>query len=271
MVSRPTYLGGLGFGYKWNMGWMHDTLLYFSKDPIHRKFHHGTLTFSLLYAFHENFILPFSHDEVVHGKGSMIGKMPGDDWQKFANLRLLYGYMFLHPGRKLLFMGCELGQWAEWNHEGSVEWHLLDYEGHSGVQRWVRDLNTFFRGEPAAHELDFQPEGFRWIDCNDSEQSTLSFMRKARNPDDVLVSAFNFTPVPRHNYRIGVPSAGYWREVLNGDAELYGGSGQGNLGGVRTTPLATHGFSQSICITLPPLAAVVFKPARDPGTSVEIP
>jgi len=271
MVSRPTYLGGLGFGYKWNMGWMHDTLLYLSKDPIHRKFHHGTLTFSLLYAFHENFILPFSHDEVVHGKGSMIGKMPGDDWQKFANLRLLYGYMFLHPGRKLLFMGSELGQWAEWNHEGSVEWHLLDYEGHSGVQRWVRDLNTFFRGEPAAHELDFQPDGFRWIDCNDSEQSTLSFMRKARNPDDVLVSAFNFTPVPRHNYRIGVPAAGYWQEVLNGDAELYGGSGQGNLGGVRTTPLATHGFLQSICITLPPLAAVVFKPARDTGASVDIP
>jgi 1,4-alpha-glucan branching enzyme len=269
MVSRPTYLGGLGFGYKWNMGWMHDTLMYFSKDPIHRKFHHGSLTFSLLYAFHENFILPFSHDEVVHGKGSMIGKMPGDDWQKFANLRLLYGYMFLHPGRKLLFMGCEIGQWAEWNHEAGIDWHLLDHTPHSGLQRWVRDLNTLFRGEPAAHELDFHPDGFRWIDCNDSEQSTLSFMRNARNPDDVLVCAFNFTPVPRHNYRIGVPFSGFWQEVLNGDAELYGGSGQGNLGGVRTAPVATHGFYQSICITLPPLGAVVFKPVREPAAAAE--
>ncbi len=270
MVSRPTYLGGLGFGYKWNMGWMHDTLLYFSKDPVHRKFHHGNLTFSLLYAFHENFILPFSHDEVVHGKGSMIGKMPGDDWQKFANLRLLYGYMFLHPGRKLMFMGSEFGQWAEWNHETSIEWHLLQYEPHSGLQRWVRDLNTFFRGEPAAHEQDFHPDGFRWIDCNDSEQSTLSFMRNGRDPDDVLVCAFNFTPVPRHNYRVGVPFTGFWQEVMNGDAELYGGSGQGNLGGVRSTPVATHGFYQSISITLPPLAALVFKPVRTPDASAVV-
>jgi 1,4-alpha-glucan branching enzyme len=270
MVSRPTYLGGLGFGYKWNMGWMHDTLLYFSKDPVHRKFHHGNLTFSLLYAFHENFILPFSHDEVVHGKGSMIGKMPGDDWQKFANLRLLYGYMFLHPGRKLMFMGSEFGQWAEWSHETSLEWHLLQYELHSGLQRWVRDLNTFFRGEPAAHEQDFHPDGFRWIDCNDSEQSTLSFMRNGRDPDDVLVCAFNFTPVPRHNYRVGVPFTGFWQEVMNGDAELYGGSGQGNLGGVRTTPVGTHGFYQSISITLPPLAALVFKPVRVPDASAVV-
>lgn len=262
MVSRPTYLGGLGFGYKWNMGWMHDTLLYFSKNPIHRKFHHGNLTFSLLYAFHENFILPFSHDEVVHGKGSMIGKMPGDDWQKFANLRLLYGYMFLHPGRKLMFMGGELGQWAEWSHEASIEWHLLQYAPHLGLQRWVRDCNTFYRGEPASHEQDFQPEGFRWIDCNDSEQSTLAFMRNARDQQNVLVCAFNFTPVPRHNYRLGVPAVGFWQEVLNSDAELYGGSGQGNLGGAQTTPVAAHGFYQSISITLPPLGAVVFKPAR---------
>ncbi len=262
MVSRPTYLGGLGFGYKWNMGWMHDTLLFFSKNPIHRKFHHGNLTFSLLYAFHENFILPFSHDEVVHGKGSMIGKMPGDDWQKFSNLRLLYGYMFLHPGRKLMFMGSEIGQWAEWSHETSIEWHLLQYAPHIGLQRWVRDCNTFYRGEPASHERDFQPEGFRWIDCNDSEQSTLSFMRIAREQANVLVCAFNFTPVPRHNYRIGVPAAGFWQEVLNSDAELYGGSGQGNLGGVQTTPVAAHGFYQSISITLPPLGAVVFKPAQ---------
>jgi len=269
MVSRPTYLGGLGFGYKWNMGWMHDTLLYFSKDPIYRKYHHGTLTFSLLYAFHENFILPFSHDEVVHGKGSMIGKMPGDDWQKFANLRLLYGYMFLHPGRKLLFMGCELGQWSEWNHDAAIEWHLLQYPPHRGLQRWVQDLNRFFRSEPAAHELDFHPDGFRWIDCNDSEQSTLVFMRRGNSEAEMVVCAFNFTPVPRHFYRIGMPLAGYWKEVLNSDSELYGGSGQGNMGGVRTEPVGAHGFLQSVAITLPPLGGVVFKPAEDPQVFME--
>jgi 1,4-alpha-glucan branching enzyme len=265
MVSRPTYLGGLGFGYKWNMGWMHDTLLYFSKDPIYRKFHHGTLTFSLLYAFHENFVLPFSHDEVVHGKGSMIGKMPGDHWQKFANLRLLYGYMYLHPGRKLLFMGSEVGQWSEWSHEASVDWQLLQYPLHRGLQQWVKDLNALFRGEPAAHELDFHPDGFRWIDCNDNEQSALVFLRRGRHEEDVLICAFNFTPVPRHSYRIGMPFEGYWREELNSDAELYGGSGQGNLGGVRTSPVPFHGYPHSVSITLPPLGGVVFKRSEDPG------
>ncbi len=259
MVSRPTYLGGLGFGFKWNMGWMHDTLLYMSKDPIHRRYHHNLLTFSLLYAFHENFVLPFSHDEVVHGKGSMMGKMSGDMWQKFANLRLLYGYMYMHPGKKLLFMGCEFGQWAEWNHDASLDWHLLEYASHDGLRRWVRDLNTLLRGEPSLHQQDFDPAGFQWIDCNDTEQSTLIFMRRARDPKDLLVCAFNFTPVPRHNYRIGVPSSGYWREVLNSDAPLYGGSGQGNMGGVESAPVAAHGHFQSLNVTLPPLGMVVFK------------
>ncbi len=259
MVSRPTYLGGLGFGYKWNMGWMHDTLTYMSKDPIHRRYHHNHLTFSLLYAFHENFVLPFSHDEVVHGKGSMMGKMSGDDWQKFANLRLLYGYMFTHPGKKLLFMGCEFGQWAEWNHDKSLDWHLLEYASHDGLRRWVRDLNTLMRGEPSLFELDSDPSGFQWIDCNDTEQSTLVFMRRARDSGEVSVCAFNFTPVPRHNYRVGVPFSGYWREMINSDAPLYGGSGQGNMGGVESVPVAAHGHFQSINITIPPLGMVVFK------------
>ncbi|MDY6908413.1 MAG: 1,4-alpha-glucan branching protein GlgB [Thermodesulfobacteriota bacterium] len=259
MVSRPVHLGGLGFGFKWNMGWMHDTLTYMSKDPLFRKYHHNTLTFSLLYAFHENFVLPFSHDEVVHGKGSMLGKMPGDNWQKFANLRLLYGYMFTHPGKKLLFMGSEWGQWSEWNHDTSLEWHLLDYVPHQGLKRWVRDCNTFMRGEPALHQKDFDPSGFQWVNCHDSEQSTLAYLRHGRQPDDTLVCVFNFTPVPRHNYRIGVPKGGYWKEVLNSDAEIYGGSGMGNLGGAETTPVASHGEFQSLNITLPPLTAVVFK------------
>jgi 1,4-alpha-glucan branching enzyme len=263
MVSRPTYLGGLGFGFKWNMGWMHDTLLYLSKDPVHRKYHHNTLTFSLLYAFRENFILPFSHDEVVHGKGSMIGKMPGDDWQKFANLRLLYGYMYLHPGKKLLFMGGEFGQWAEWNHEASLEWHLLQYDPHQGLQRWVRDLNTFLRGERALFEQDFEPAGFVWIDCHDSQQSVLSFLRQGRDPGDVVVCACNFTPVPRHNYRLGVPLGGWWKEALNSDAPLYGGSGQGNMEGVPASHVASHGHYHSLNITLPPLGIVVFHPADE--------
>ena len=263
MVSRPTYLGGLGFGYKWNMGWMHDTLLYLSKDPLYRKYHHNTLTFSLLYAFHENFILPFSHDEVVHGKGSMIGKMPGDDWQKFANLRLLYGYMYLHPGKKLLFMGSEFGQWAEWNHDASLEWQLLQYDPHQGLQRWVRDLNTFLRGERALFEQDFEPAGFAWIDCHDSQQSVLSFLRQGRDTGDVVVCACNFTPVPRHNYRLGVPLGGWWNEALNSDAPLYGGSGQGNMGGVPSSPVASHGHYHSLNITLPPLGIVVFHPADE--------
>ncbi|MDW7773903.1 MAG: 1,4-alpha-glucan branching protein GlgB [Desulfobulbaceae bacterium] len=259
MVSQPTWLGGLGFGFKWNMGWMHDTLAYMSKDPLFRTYHHHRLTFSLLYAYHENFILPFSHDEVVHGKGSMIGKMPGDDWRKFANLRLLYGYMYTHPGKKLLFMGNEIGQWSEWNHDAGIEWSLLQYPFHQGLQRWVRDLNTFLRGEPALYELDSDPAGFSWIDCNDSQQSVLSYIRRGKNPDSTVVCIANFTPVPRHNYRLGVPEMGYWEEVLNSDAPLYGGSGQGNFGGREATPLSVHGENQSLNITLPPLALVVFR------------
>ncbi|MCA1764817.1 MAG: 1,4-alpha-glucan branching enzyme, partial [Desulfobulbaceae bacterium] len=259
MVSRPTYLGGLGFGFKWNMGWMHDTLEYMSHDPIHRTYHHHRLTFSLLYAYHENFLLPFSHDEVVHGKGSMIGKMPGDDWRKFANLRLLYGYMYTHPGKKLLFMGDEIGQWSEWNHDTGLDWALLDYPLHQGLHRWVRDLNTLLRGEPALHELDNDPAGFAWIDCNDSQQSVLSFIRRGKNPDEVVVCIGNFTPVPRHEYRLGVPEMGYWEEVLNSDAPIYGGSGQGNFGGKEATPLSVHGKNQSLNVTLPPLAILVFR------------
>ncbi len=259
MVSRPTYLGGLGFGFKWNMGWMHDTLHYMSNDPVHRSYHHHNLTFSLLYAYHENFMLPLSHDEVVHGKGSMIGKMPGDDWRKFANLRLLYGYMFTHPGKKLLFMGDEIGQWSEWHHDASLDWALLNFPFHQGLQRWVRDLNTFLRGEPALHELDNDPAGFSWIDCNDSQQSVLSYIRRGKNPDDIVVCIGNFTPVPRHNYRLGVPEMGYWQEVLNSDAPLYGGSGQGNFGGKEATPLSVHGESHSLNVTLPPLAMMVFR------------
>jgi 1,4-alpha-glucan branching enzyme len=259
LVSRPTYLGGLGFGFKWNMGWMHDMLAYMSQDPVHRSYHHHKITFSLLYAFTENFVLPFSHDEVVHGKGSMIGKMPGDEWQRFANLRLLYGYMFGHPGKKLLFMGDEFGQWREWNHDRSLDWHLLEEAPHRGLQRWVRDLNTFYRGTPALFEVDFDGAGFDWVDCTDAARSIVSFVRRARNRRDQVLFACNFTPVPRPNYRLGVPHSGRWEEVLNSDAEMYGGSGQGNLGGADTTPVAMHGHPQSIVITLPPLGLVAFR------------
>ena len=259
MVSRPTWVGGLGFGWKWDMGWMHDTLLYCSRQPVHRSHHHNELTVRMLYAFTENFVLPLSHDEVVHGKGSLLAKMPGDPWQKFANLRLLYGYMWTQPGKKLLFMGGELGQWSEWNHETSLEWHLLEHAPHRGLQRWVRDLNTTLRGEPALYELDSEPAGFAWIDCNDHQQSTLCYLRRATSTRDVLVVACNFTPVPRQGFRVGVPYGGHWRELLNSDAPLYGGSGQGNLGGVDAEPRAWHGHAQSIEITLPPLAVVVFK------------
>ncbi|MEX2262793.1 MAG: 1,4-alpha-glucan branching protein GlgB [Bryobacteraceae bacterium] len=259
MVSRPIYLGGLGFGYKWNMGWMHDMLDYMSQDPVFRSYHHNRITFSLLYAFNENFLLPFSHDEVVHGKGSMIGKMPGDEWQKFANLRLLYGYMTSHCGKKLLFMGDEFGQWSEWNHDTSLDWHLLEHAPHSGLQRWVRDLNTFYRGQPALYELDDSPSGFEWIDCNDSQRSVIVFLRQGRNPHETVIFACNFTPMPRHNYRIGAPVKGEWEEVLNGDAVLYGGSGQGNAGGIHTTPIPMHGRPDSLNLTLPPLAMVAFK------------
>jgi 1,4-alpha-glucan branching enzyme len=259
MVSRPTYVGGLGFGMKWDMGWMHDTLLYMSKDPVHRKYHHNHLTFRLLYAFHENFILPLSHDEVVHGKGSLLRKMPGDDWQKFANLRLLYAHMYCQPGKKLLFMGGEFGQWDEWYHEVSLGWHLLNYPLHASMQRWVRDLNRVYRSERALHELDFFPAGFEWIDCNDSQGSTLSLMRRARSSGEVIIVALNFTPVPRLNYRVGAPHGGFWREILNSDAQEYGGSGQGNLGGVEAAPVRHHGRPCSLNLALPPLGAVFLK------------
>jgi 1,4-alpha-glucan branching enzyme len=263
MVSKPTWLGGLGFGFKWNMGWMRDTLDYLSKDPVYRSYHHNQLLFSLMYAFSENFILPFSHDEVVYGKGSMIRKMPGDDWQRFAGLRLLYGYMFGHPGKKLLFMGSDFGQWNEWNHDASLDWHLLADPRHKGLQRWVRDLNTFLRGEPALYELDADPDGFEWIDCNDVNRSVVSFLRKGSTKNEMLLFVCNFTPMTHHNYRLGAPEGGFWAEVMNGDAPLYGGSGQGNMGGVEASPLPVHGRPWSLSITVPPLATVVFKPERN--------
>ena len=259
MVSRPLYVGGLGFGMKWDMGWMHDTLEYMSNDPIHRTYHHGKLTFRMVYAFQENFVLPLSHDEVVYGKGSLLRKMPGDDWQKFANLRLLFGYMYAQPAKKLLFMGGEMGQWDEWYHESSLAWHLLDQPLHSGLQRWVQDLNRLYRNESALHEQDFDPAGFEWIDCNDALQSTRSLLRKGRSTDDMVIVVLNFTPVPRHNYRVGVPRSGFWKEVLNSDAQDYGGGGQGNLGGVEALPVSSHGHPYSLNLTLPPLAAVFFK------------
>jgi 1,4-alpha-glucan branching enzyme len=259
MVSRPTYVGGLGFGMKWDMGWMHDTLLYMSKDPVHRHYHHNQLTFRLLYAFHENFILPLSHDEVVHGKGSLLRKMPGDDWQRFANLRLLYAYMYSQPGKKLLFMGGEFGQWDEWYHEVSLDWHLLDYPPHAALQHWVEDLNRVYRQEPALHQLDFHPAGFEWIDCNDSQHSVLSLVRKGRSEGDAVIVVCNFTPVPRPNYRVGAPRGGFWREILNSDATQYGGSGWGNLGGSEAAPIPFRGRPHSINLTLPPLGAVFLK------------
>jgi 1,4-alpha-glucan branching enzyme len=259
-VSRPTYVGGLGFGYKWDMGWMHDTLAYLSLDPVHRKYHHNQLTFRGIYAFTENYVLPLSHDEVVHGKGSLLNKMPGDVWQKFANLRLLFGSMFMQPGKKLLFMGGEIGQWSEWNHDTSVEWHLLDDARHSALQRWVRDLNTFYRAETALHTTDCNPAGFEWIDANDWEASVVSYLRRGQSTDDLLLIICNFTPIPRHNYKVGVPKGGHWQEVLNSDAPLYGGSGQGNLGGATTSPVPYHGRPYLLNITVPPLGMVVFKP-----------
>ncbi len=264
MVSRPTYLGGLGFGMKWDMGWMHDTLVYFAKDPIHRKFHHGQLTFRMIYAFTENFVLPLSHDEVVHGKASLLSKMPGDDWQKFANLRLLFGYMFTQPGKKLLFMGGEFGQWAEWHFGRCLDWHLLEFPPHQGLQKWVEDLNRLYRAEPALHELDFEPEGFEWIDCNDAMASSLTYIRKANSTPDIFLVAANFTPVVRENYLAGCPRGGYWKEVLNSDSPIYGGSGQGNSGGLEAQAIATHGRPFSLPLTLPPLATVIFKNSSGP-------
>lgn len=259
MVSRPNYVGGLGFGLKWDMGWMHDTLKYMSLDPIHRKYHHNLLTFRMLYAFHENFILPLSHDEVVHGKRSLLGRMPGDDWQKFANLRLLLGYMYAQPAKKLLFMGGEFGQWNEWYHEASLDWHLLQYGPHQGLRLWVQDLNRLYRSEPALHEMDLEPGGFEWIDCNDHESSVISLMRRGRSTQDLIIVAGNFTPVPRSNYRIGAPRGGSWKEILNSDARIYGGSGQGNLGAVEAAPIPYHGRPFMLNLTLPPLAIVFLK------------
>jgi 1,4-alpha-glucan branching enzyme len=260
LVSRPVYLGGLGFGLKWNLGWMHDTLAYFQQDPVHRKYHHSRLTFSLWYAFTENFVLPLSHDEVVHGKGALIGKMPGDEWQQFASLRLLFGYMWTHPGKKLLFMGGELGQRREWQHDESLEWHVLGYPLHAGVKRWVRDLNLLYRSTTALHELDFSATGFSWIDCDDADVSVISFLRRSSSGTLALVVC-NFTPVPRPHYRVGVPVAGRWQERLNSDAADYGGSGQGNLGALDTEAHAAHGQPQSLALRLPPLAILILTPA----------
>jgi 1,4-alpha-glucan branching enzyme len=259
MVSRPTYLGGLGFGLKWDMGWMHDTLEYFSHEPIHRKYHHNQLTFRMLYAYHENFVLPLSHDEVVHGKRSLAGRMPGDDWQKLANLRLLLSYMYGQPAKKLLFMGAEFGQWREWNHEESLDWNLLEYAPHAGIRRLVADLNRLYRTEPALHALDFDPEGFEWIDCNDADAGILAFLRRGRAPSDLMLVACNFTPVPRHAYRLGVPEGGFWRERFNSDAREYGGGGLGNLGGQAARPLSSHRRPCSLDLMLPPLGAIFLK------------
>jgi 1,4-alpha-glucan branching enzyme len=255
-VSRPTWEDGLGFGMKWNMGWMHDTLRYMAKEPVHRRHHHDELTFSLVYAFHENFVLPLSHDEVVYGKGALLNKMPGDDWQRRANLRLLYGYLWGHPGKKLLFMGGEFGQHREWHHDGSLDWHLLDEPAHDGIRRWVQELNRFYRRTPALYALDFDPEGFRWVVGNDRENSVIAFLRRDGNTGNDVLMVGNFTPVPRYNYRLGVPQGGRWREALNSDAGRFGGSGLTGRGWHSTSPLPAHGHYHSICLTLPPLAAV---------------
>lgn len=259
MVSRPLYLGGLGFGMKWNMGWMHDTLSYFSEDPLFRKYHHQQLTFSLLYAFNENFVSSLSHDEVTHGKKSLLEKMPGDDWKKFANLRLLFGYMFAHPGKQLLFMGGEFGQRKEWDHDTSLDWHLLDYPPHQGIFNWIKDLNYFYKNEKALFQFDFEAQGFEWINANDLEHSVLIFLRKGEKKDDQVLVICNFVPVPWHHYRVGVPSKGIWEERLNSDAITYGGSGQGNLGSVKTTPTPIQGKDYSLSLTLPPLGILFLK------------
>ncbi|HEX7037487.1 MAG TPA: 1,4-alpha-glucan branching protein GlgB [Pseudomonadales bacterium] len=255
-VTHPAREQGLGFGMKWNMGWMHDTLEYMGRDPVHRAYHHDQLTFSMVYAFHERFILPLSHDEVVYGKGSLLNKMPGDDWQKRANLRLLLGYMWGHPGKKLLFMGGEIGQWREWNHDSSIDWHLLEDPGHAGIQRWVKALNHFYRETPALYGADFDPAGFRWVIGDDRQNSVLAFLRLGPAPAPEVLVVCNFTPVPRHNYGIGVPHGGRWREALNSDAVEFGGSGVVHAGSHYTAPLPAHGFYHSLYLTLPPLAAM---------------
>ncbi len=269
-VSRPAYLGGLGFTYKWNMGWMNDTLEYVKQDPIFRRYHHRLLTFSLVYAFSENFILPFSHDEVVHMKGSMFGKVPGDDWQKAATLRALFGYMYAHPGKKLMFMGCEFGQGREWNHDRSLDWHLLDRPLHRGIWQFMKDLNRVYTSEPALHQSDFEPSGFQWIDCNDSDNSVVSLIRRATDPEDFVAAILNFTPVARSGYVVGMPRAGVYHELLNSDSSAYGGGNIGNDGAVTTDPVPAHGYPQSVRLTLPPLGFLLLKPngaGGDTGTS----
>jgi 1,4-alpha-glucan branching enzyme len=261
-VSRPIEMGGLGFGMKWNMGWMHDTLAYMREDPVHRRYHHHRLTFSMVYAFSENFVLPLSHDEVVYGKGSLINKMPGDAWQQFANLRALLAYMWAHPGKKLLFMGGEFAQRREWTHEGELEWWVTDMPEHRGMQHLVGELNRVYRAEAALHEIDFSPEGFEWIEPNDHALSTLAFLRRARDGDAVLVVC-NLTPVPRQNYCVGVPGGGTWHEILNSDARAFGGSGWGNLGAVEAAPMRSHGRAHAVCLTLPPLSTLYLKAGGD--------
>lgn len=263
-VSRPTWIGGLGFTLKWNMGWMHDILTYAGKDPIYRRWEHRHLTFSMLYAFNENFILPFSHDEVVHGKGSMLNKMAGDAWQKAANLRALYAFMYAHPGKKLMFMGSEFGQWREWTHERSLDWHLLDGGYHSEIQRFVTDLNHLYTSEAALYEVDFESHGFEWIDCNDSDASVVSLIRHAADPADQIIAVVNWTPVAREGYRLGVPAPGYYSELLNSDATPYGGSNAGNKGGLDSESVPAHGRNHSLCLTLPPLGAIFLKKSERP-------
>jgi 1,4-alpha-glucan branching enzyme len=263
MVSRPVYVGGLGFGYKWDMGWMHDALAYLAHDPIHRRFHHNQITFRSLYASSENFALPLSHDEVVHGKGSLVNKMPGDAWRKLANLRLLLGHMYAQPGKKLLFMGAELAQWREWNHDSSLDWYLLENPAHAGIARWLEDLNRLYREEPALHELDCDAAGFEWIDGSDAEHSVIAFLRRGRKPGATVAVVFNFTPMPREGYRIGVPAPGLWKEVLNSDAAEYGGSGVGNFGGVEAEAVPMHGREQSLALNLPPLGVLFLQRQKD--------
>ncbi|MEO6120363.1 MAG: 1,4-alpha-glucan branching protein GlgB [Terriglobales bacterium] len=259
MVSRPTYLGGLGFGMKWDMGWMHDTLKFMALDPVYRQFHHNQLSFRMLYAFNENFVLPLSHDEVVHGKGSLVNQMSGDDWQKFANLRALFGYMYAQPGKKLIFMGCEFAQRREWNHDSSLDWHLLEHRDHAGMRQWVTDLNHLYRNEPALYEKDMEPGGFDWVDANDSQNSVISFIRRGSSTNDLILFIANLTPIVRYQYRVGVPRPGQWRELLNSDASQYSGSGQGNMGGAEASNVSWHGHHHSLTLTLPPLGCVFLK------------